>query len=152
MDQFQTKYDYDFVICGSQYGAQSFTTSDTRITKVELFAGLKGSSMNDMIVSIRDSPNGYDLTKIVVPANEISKHIDWVEFDFPDIDLIKDKSYYIVVRTQAESSYYSNYIWGCGHRTPYVNGLMLLSFNSGYSWMRVPFIDFCFRTYGIELE
>ena len=106
--------------------------------------------MYDMVVSSRDSLNGHDLTSIVVPADEIPTDIGWVEFDFPDIDLSKGRQYYIVTRTTGDSSHQGLYFWGCGHRTPYVNGSLLYSFNAGHSWKEVSFLDFCFKTYGIE--
>jgi len=151
-DQEQTQYDYyRFGLRHGLWGAQSFKPSLETLTKVELLVGKGGFPPNDLVVSIRDSPTGSDLTSVFMSADELQFGVHWIEFDFPDISVNIENSYYIVVHTFGGSVCHC-YLWGFGCNTSYEDGSLFYSGNSGYSWNNFEMYDFCFITYGIGYE
>jgi chitodextrinase len=148
-DQVQTQYDnYRFSIRHGLWGAQSFKPSLETLTKVELLVGKGGFPSNDLVVSVRDSLTGSDLTSVFLSADELPYGVHWIEFDFPDISVTIENSYYIVVHTFG-GSVCNCYIWGFGRNTSYDDGSLLYSGSSGFSWNNFEMYDFCFITYGI---
>jgi len=148
-DQEQTQYDnYRFGLRYGLWGAQSFKPSLETLTKVELLVGKGGFPPNDLVVSIRDSPSGSDLTSVFMSADELQFGVHWIEFDFPDISVVSGDTYYIVLHTVG-GSVCNCYLWGFGHNTSYDDGSLLYSGNSGYSWSNFEMYDFDFITYGI---
>ena len=151
-DQEQTQYDnYRFAIRHGLWGAQSFKPSLEMLTKVDLLVGKGGFPPNDLVVSIRDSLTGSDLTSVFMSADELPYGVHWIEFDFPDISVTVENSYYIVVHTFG-GSVCNCYLWGFGRNTSYDDGSLLYSGSSGDSWNNFEMYDFCFITYGIGYE
>jgi VCBS repeat-containing protein len=146
-DQEQTEDGYNFAAYGSRWGAQSFKPLLEYLTKVELYLHKKGSPPNDAVVAIRDSLTGSDLTVVSKPASEISTEVDWVEFNFDDIEVTPGNTYYIILRTTGGNKL-NCYIWKFGYVTPYEDGMLYFSSNAGSSWVEYIQYDFCFRTYG----
>jgi VCBS repeat-containing protein len=148
LDQEQTQGIFNFVAYGSRWGSQSFKPTLETLTRVELRVRRRGNPPNNLVVSIRDSLTGEDLTVISKPPSEIPSTVSWIDFDFEDISVTPGETYYIVLRTTGGNSL-NSYIWKFGYNTPYTDGEMWFSSNAGASWSRYPQYDFCFKTYGI---
>ena len=60
---------------------------------------------SDFEVDIKDSLSGQSLTSCSVPASEIPlANTEWVDFDFLDIQVTVDTTYYIVCKTNTVSN------------------------------------------------
>jgi VCBS repeat-containing protein len=147
LDQHQTQGTYNFVAYGSRWGAQSFKPTLETLTRVELLVRKRGNPPNNLVVSIRDSLTGDDLTMVSKPPSEIPSTVEWIEFDFEDISVTPNGTYYIVLRTTGGNTLRA-YIWRFGYNTPYTDGEMWFSSNAGSNWKKYRQYDFCFKTYG----
>ena len=91
-----------------------------------------------------------DKVTISIDASPII--LQWVEFDFTDMIVTPDDTYYIVVR--ADGGYIDNcYVWLLDVNNPYVRGEAWYSVDSGSNWylsdiQDFPRSDHCFKTYG----
>ena len=147
LDQEQTDYSYDYRLYSSKWAAQSFEPSEDFLNRVELYMNRYGSPTDDLVLSIRSSLTGPDLTVCSKPASQIPTGISWVNFDFDDISVTPGNTYYIVLRT-AGGNNFKSYEWGFGSYTPYTQGTFWKSSTSGSSWTEYTSYDFCFKTYG----
>jgi len=148
LDQESTRYDKANSIWSTRWSAQSFKPSWGVLTKVKLYVGKAGSPSSDLVVSVRSSLNGADLTSVAKSSGSIPSSLSWIDFDLPDIGVTPGSIYYLVVRTSGGTST-QNYVWGYGYYNPYPNGSFWMSTNSGSSWTQYASYDFCFKTYGI---
>ncbi|MDH7507672.1 MAG: PKD domain-containing protein, partial [Candidatus Thermoplasmatota archaeon] len=162
VDQYNLKATY-FNACLFPYSqAQSFVPNSSYLSKVKLKLHLNGGygwflkqddfKNSPLNVSIRkDSQDGENLAfaskRPLTELKESKSLVDWVEFDFPNIVVIPNETYFIVVEYD-ECYKYSIYQWIAsyegddgypqGNASAYSNG----------SW--VPILhtdDFCFITY-----
>ena len=146
IDQQQDQAGYQYQIYNNRWLAQSFKPSYDRLSKVDLLLGKSGVPPSDITVSILSSLTGSELASVTLPSGSITASADWVEFDFLDITVIPDNTYYIVLHTNGGSI--SNcYLWSYGFNTPYPDGIFHFSLNSGSYWFQFSSYDFCFRTY-----
>ena len=153
VDQEQTQHDYDYAIysiLGSRYGGQSFKPTLETLNKVDLLVDKTGNPSDDLVVSIRDSLTGSDLTSVSLSYSDIPSTSGWVEFDFPNISITPDNTYYIVMGTSGGSTL-DCYNWGYGYDTPYTDGAYQSGRQTirGVTWRENILYDFCFKTYGI---
>ena len=101
---------------------------------------------------IRDDLNGNDLTAKTISADQISKKKKWVSFDFDDITVTPEETYYIVCRSTGGDAD-NAYCWLFDYDNPYTRGIAWQSDNSGTTWYDLEEyadlkeIDFCFKTY-----
>lgn len=153
VDQQQTsECNWGWTVSGSSHLAQSFTPTINSTTKVEL--NLFGpATENDITISIRDDLNGEDLTTTTKTISIESKHNRWIEFDFPDIELVIGKKYYIVFKQTINSG---KIYWEFGDDDPYPSGKAWLEdvhiweeLKSDEETVDNP-VDFCFKTYGLN--
>lgn len=101
---------------------------------------------------IKDSLTGQSITSSSVSASEIpTANPDWVEFDFIDITLIIDQTYYIICKTTSGDPS-NSYNWFEGANTPYERGTKYYSDDNGDTWQQTPDADFCFKTYAQKAE
>ena len=154
VDQQQTSDSgYSWAAFGDNpFYAQSFKPTLWSITKVELKL-FKMGTLDGLKISIRNNLTEADLTSIYVPADNISTSIHWHEFNFPDVNLTPDLTYYIVWAPKGASDENNTVYWRSGNRDPYPNGdaWKLL----GLEWeIHNPItclgLDFCFKTYGFD--
>jgi len=151
-DQEQTQYDVTIPISGLNWGAQSFQPTVKTLTSVELYIKRNEQATNGRLtVSIREDLTGEDKTKIDLENEKISTALSWVKFDFPDMHVEPDETYYIVVRPILASRRGEPgdcYYWGAGRNTNYNRGIAHGSRDGGRSWVDDRTRDFCFKTYG----
>ena len=137
--------------------AQEFKPSRDKLIGVELWMfryGKPPAGLN-ITVSIRDSLNGSDLTVTTVNADPV-KHGPfgtWVLFDFDDITVTPEKTYYIVCRGGG-GDHNNTFCWFFNVNNSYTRGIAWLSDDNGGTWFDLedwdpnfPKIDFCFKTY-----
>ena len=156
IDQKQTKNcGSGWVIAPPFWWAQEFKPSKEKLIGVELWmfkhekppAGLK------ITVSIRDSLNGSDLTATTLDADPIKAYPGtWLLFDFDDITVTPENTYYIVCRGGGgENSNF--YCWFFNTNNSYDRGIAWRSEDNGSTWYDLenypgfPKVDCCFKTY-----
>jgi hypothetical protein len=76
--------------------AQSFKPSLSTCTKVILRIFKSGSPDGNVIVGIRKILNEGDLTSITIDMSLIPEYWSYYEFDFPNISVIPEETYFIV--------------------------------------------------------
>ena len=115
------------------------------LCKIELYIKKIGNPGN-LTLYLKDAVNGNVIAKVVKSADEISPSYSWVEFCFDAINVSVATPYYIVLH--ADGNRYNHYSWGFSYPNPYANGKAYI-YRGG--WVGISYIDFCFRTYGINL-
>jgi hypothetical protein len=158
-DQYQIDaYGYGIFLTPSSHAAQEFKPTKEDLTAVALLLFKKESPTNiDITVAIRNSLNGTDLTSITINADDknIKGGGTWIMFDFDDIKVIPDETYYIVCYSSG-GDLIEGYLWAFGVNNKYDKGLAWGSDNSGETWEDLEDpgwgpefveIDFCFITY-----
>ncbi|UCF49152.1 MAG: hypothetical protein JSU91_05230 [Thermoplasmatales archaeon] len=151
LDQQQTNQEgQGLIILPSQWLAQGFKPSVEKLAAVQLYifkhdnppAGI------EITVSIRDTINGSDLVQISVSADQIEDY-KWVTFNFPEITVTPEETYYIVCRSDGGSGT-DVYCWFYGSNNPYDRGYAWVSLDAGETWGKIVNYDnpdFCFKTY-----
>ena len=138
-------------------GAQSFKPSKENLTNVQLWLFKAGTPPDDVeiTVSIRDALNGTDLTAKTINADDVGipGSGKWVHFNFDDITVIPEETYYIVC-IGSDGSDQNCYCWLFDFDDKYTRGEAWYSFNNGVSWDTVseinpqyPDADYCFKTF-----
>lgn len=131
--------------------AQSLKPTLNTLTRVQLVAGNFGSPSGNLFISIRDSLNGDDLASASISVHNIPplEQSDWIEFDFSDISVIPEKSYYIIWHADELWNSSNFVIWRKHGDDPYLKGRLF--WYNGLEWVdEYPTEDFCFRTYGLN--
>lgn len=151
-------------MCGISYGAyppwefaQSFKPTLTKLTRVSLCLG-KGEGTPDNLeitVSIKDDLTGDDLTSTTKHSGMLTNNKPcWIDFDFPDVNVTSEDTYYIVIKTNAGSDRYT-VCWYYQYGNPYPRGSAWGSNDNGFEWFILEkyfwdFVDFTFRIYGLN--
>jgi hypothetical protein len=135
---------------------QGFIPSLNTLTKIEVKLFKGGDPTSPIIISIRDSLSGTDLTSASIDGNLVTQYGEWFEFNFPDLGVIPGNSYYIICRSSGGSI--SNYY--CVEfniNNPYPKGEAWGSINYGNNWALIedyypdyPESDACFKIYGLD--
>lgn len=122
--------------------AQSFTAISETLNRVDLDIEDINSSSADLVVSIRASLNGQDLTYSILSPN--AAHLGFNHMNFNTISTIPGKIYYLIV-TSPNSILDSYWVIGRGN-DDYDKGTAYEgSIRDGFSnWKEVP-MDLCFR-------
>jgi hypothetical protein len=139
LDQYQTGDSYAFV--GTTGWAQSFKPTLNTLSRVEVNLYRKPSSTVDLTVSIRPSIDGIILTSVTIPINTIPTSADWINFDFPDISVTPEQTYFI--QAEGDSGLQVSYSQG----NPYTRGDLYLYYIYTMSWF-IHDGDLTFKTYG----
>jgi hypothetical protein len=133
---------------------QGFTPTLNTISRVELKLFKVGNIESDILLSIRSSLTGSDLTSVLVSGTQVAGYSKWIEFDFTDITVNPNQMYYIVCRTSG-GSMVNYYCCLFQINNPYPGGVVWGSLNSGATWEIVeypgyPNPDGCFIVYGLD--
>ena len=153
IDQQQENYNASTCLLGTMLFAQLFKPALETLTRVELFMNKVGNLYGDTILSIRDSLSGDDLTSVSKESIEINSELEWIEFDFPDIQVTPGTTYYIVLKPDPDSDGGNgfNYVsWAFGLDDPYPEGMPFWKYNGSWS-EGIPgqsSADYTFITYG----
>ena len=130
--------------------AQSFKPTLNLLTRVELIAWRVGNPQGYLTISIRENLSGTDLTSVSILAENIPLEYGppalWTGFDFPDINVMPEHTYYIV--WNPDSWDHDNHVaWGETRSTDhYLRGEGWWFLDN--IWVpRSPNNDFCFKTY-----
>ena len=143
----QTTKSNTFNIYRGLWRAQSFTPSLANLKYIDVYVKTIGDPADDLVLSIRNDIYGSDVTTASRSAASISESLDWVRFDFSDINVVPGQVYYIVLKSASGSSS-ECYTWGYSYSNTYPSGTLWYSSNAGgYWWQYTPY-DFCFITYG----
>ena len=143
VDQQQLLNDVDMLIYLPGLHAQSFKPALDTLTRVEIF--IRRSShfdpIGDIFIYIRDDLSGNNLASTWVSASSIpTTNFNWIEFNFDDILVTIDKTYYIVFNYGSNTIY-----WGHAYSDVYPRG-EFWEYYGGY-WQHYS-EDFTFKTYG----
>ena len=157
VDQEQTTHGgYGFVLEPEIWFAQGFKPTQEPLTNVQLYLFKYGDPPAgiEITVSIRDEINGSDLTTKTINADDvgITGSPTWVFFNFEDITLIPEETYYIVCRG-SDGSDQNAYCWLFDVDDPYPRGEAWIS-EADVNWNPLEEVlpqyngpDFCFKTY-----
>ena len=160
LDQKQDKKDNFFWgVGGDSMLAQSFKPTLEVLTRIELRIKRVGNP-DGLTISIRDDLNSEDLTSKYIAAGSIPTSQDWIEFDFTDIGVTPENTYYIVWDPVGSPDSGNSIYWELGDRNPYTRG-SAWQYTSG-EWNELVYIDyppyeinnpdFCFKSYGFANE
>lgn len=152
IDQSQLNIENDGqIIRDNIWGAQGIEPTYKIQTRVFVAICKIGTPPNDVIISLRDSLSGPDLTSFSLPKDQIPPYpgILWLEANYDDVEVTPQQSYYIVARTTGgdDSNYY---LWYGSTGNPYPDGALWYSEDYGYYWGVIWDMDLSFQTYGRE--
>ena len=132
--------------------AQSFTPSLDMLSRVELKVEKGGNPSGDLTISIRDSLYADDLVSVSIAAEELPRGINWIQFDFPDIQVYPEEKYYIVWHPGNFNS--SNWVgWRATSSNVYPRGEAWAYEGDQSQWFPTSSPrDFTFKTYGYDAQ
>jgi len=137
---------------------QSFIPQLGKLTRVEVLLADDPymPPFKNINLVIRKELDGENLTKATVSYNLIPPfdNPEWIEFDFPDIQVNVGHTYYIICYVDWLPYGDTLFVWGAGEPNPYLDGIAGFSQDGGEHWYYYSDVDRCFRTYGSvpELE
>lgn len=134
--------------------AQSFKPTMDSLTKVELNIQKKGNPTGSLTVSIRDSLSGSNIISTSVSTSSISSSGGWVVFDFNDIFVTPEVTYYIIFHPDSSWSGGHMVDWGMFYSyDTYTRGIAYWYWDIPSPWWYpIDGDDFCFKTYGLAIE
>jgi hypothetical protein len=148
-DQKQTENEgFGYQIWPPYQHGQEFKPTKNKLTAValEMFK-FNNPPQGEITVSIRDKINGSDLTSKTRNTKIIKSGAGWYMFDFEDIEVIPENTYYIVCSGGA-GDVNNAYAWFFSQKNKYDRGIAWYTEDSGESWFEMdPPLDFCFITY-----
>lgn len=149
-DQNQSVYYMGYGIYADLEFAQSFKPTLSSLTRVLLLAKRSGNP-SGIRVSIKSSLYGPDLTSKELKGDSFSSlRLNWVEFNFPDIEVQPGKTYYIVWKPTGGDP--SNIVyWYFGNDNPYPDGTSWLKQSGNWNVFEdelIEYPDACFITFG----
>jgi len=156
VDQQQTNWNSEMIICNNDvminFAAQSFKPSKSTLTNVEVYIQKYYSPSQNLKFYIRSDLNGGNLASLTKSPSQISTSKQWVNFDFPDISVIVDNTYYIVLEMDYNLPSPTGYLWAWHESSPYSRGAIYNKFQGGpwEPYVGYPNGDACFKTYGIS--
>ena len=163
LDQYSTKELNVMWSLGKNYrmpqedsvGAQSFIPTLNVLTRVELYEIEDAEPLGHMVVSIRNTLYGDDLTSVTKYPTSGGR-FGWYIFDFPDIEVTPGDTYYIVAYAYNDGlSEEDGWWWGSYQSEDiYARGDGYYSTDGGNSFniLTCECHDFCFKTYGYNAE
>jgi len=152
IDQEQTQANGKDYIYSDHWKAQSFKPTTKTLTKIQLNINRLGDITSDFEISIKESILGPSLTSLALSYTEIPlSNPEWIEFNFIDINVTVDQTYYIICKTNTGDQS-NSYNWYESSDDPYERGIKYFSDDNGENWQQTPENDFCFKTYGQKVE
>jgi len=152
VDQKQTVHDRQGItLIPPETNAQSFTPTKEKLTAVSLYL-FKHDTPPDPVhitVSIRDNLTGLDLATKTIDTSvvTIQNKATWVLFDFDDITITPESTYFIVCSGDGGDAT-NAYCWLFSYNDTYTRGEAWNKATTGSSWVQWSGLeDFCFKTY-----
>lgn len=152
LDQKQVNHSHESNIHSHIWIAQSFKPSMTPLTKIDIKINKRVVIESHLSISIRKNLTGTDLTYSFIPPSQIPYYTNWIEFDFPDIEVEMDETYYIIIHTNSPSG--ESYRWLDEYNLDddsYERGKQWQSNDYGVTWTcsesEGAYTDSTFRTY-----
>ena len=162
VDQEQTEHcGYGMIISPPYMTSQSFKPSVEELKGVQLYL-FKYSNPPagvEITVSIRDALDGVDLTSKTINADDenIKASGTWVFFNFDDITVIPEETYYINCYANGGGATSNCYCWLFDNDSAYTRGEAWWSDDNGVTWITLfewsgfdpewEESDYCFKTY-----
>jgi hypothetical protein len=150
VDQKQLIGEWGLWVIPQKSYAQEFKPTKDKLTAValEFFKGGNPPDGVEISVTIRTSLDGEDLTEKTINADIIKKLPErtWVMFDFEDITVTPENTYYIICNGNGGDIRNASY-WIGSDETLYTRGNAWESRDSGETWIEFQSVDFCFITY-----
>ena len=131
--------------------AQSFIPTLENLTRIQLNLSKSGDISSDIIVIIKKinfiSP---EIINVTIPGSKIVGKA-WYQVNFTKTILDISQRYFIICKTLAgdENNCYN---WHASDFDNYANGNKYTSSDNGENWFEDNSTDFCFKTFGKELE
>jgi len=150
LDQYQLEYEKMWTHNIPGKGAQSFKPTLKILTRVELSLCRTGSPDGDFVVSIHDSLTEESLTSASIYIKDVSicPSLCWFEFDFPDIEITPEQTYYIVYNPVSTHPPQTSIYWGFSEINQYLRGNVWVRRTDTLEWIMFNDMNFCFKTYG----
>ena len=149
-DQSQLEHTSGMISCKSFVWAQSFVPSKDILRKVKLKLERSGQIKSDLTVSIRKERDGIDLTSVSLTYENIPLNTyNWITFNFPDIKVTPNETYFIVLSTDSGENANNSYVWACSlNPDSYPKGEVWIQWSKTGQWqIWDPPVDACFITY-----
>ena len=147
IDQQQTQIGSYARIYNETHVAQSFIPTLPILTRIEIYLSKSGSITSDITLIIKESRDGPSLEQVSVSSDKVKLNEgEWIEFDFPDLEVERGERYYIYCRTDLGDED-NCYKWYGSILDNYEEGFKYVSNNSGTSWEQYS-EDCTFITYG----
>jgi hypothetical protein len=151
LDQENSEWGYSGSNDGAGGMAQSFKPTLKVLTRVELRIWNEEPPTGYLTVSIRDNLYESDLTSITISLENLPQNYqNWTEFDFVDIEVIPEQTYYIVCSYEPQNYPYITW-WGMTPPPDHYPRGEPWDLNSNHIWTtdaHTPGCDYNFRTYG----
>jgi hypothetical protein len=161
IDQEQTTYcGYGMILSPPNLNAQSFKPTIETLTHIELWLYKNGNPTSGIEITacIREEINGTDLASKTINADDVGiGQGTWVSFNFDDITVIPEETYYIICYANGGTPGWNCYSWLFDIGDKYPRGEAWHSNDSGATWVTLwewfeyspeweeP--DLCFKTY-----
>jgi hypothetical protein len=152
VDQKQTWTDnYGMILMPPSSFAQSFTPTKDKLTAVSIAMFKYGTPPEPVhiTVSIRDNLTGLDLVNKTIDTSvvTIGNKAKWVLFDFEDITVTPDSTYFIICSGNAGDDT-NGYCWLFSNNDTYTNGEAWMKVTNWGTLEHAGYgADFCFKTY-----
>ncbi len=129
--------------------AQSFIPTKKILTRVQIYSAKNPNSTMPCVLAIRSNLTGENLAYATMNPQAFPDYpsFDWVEFNFDDIPITINTTYYLVLWTDNATG---NYYYASGSDgNPYPNGSAYYTINNGQNWSLLGNDgDAAFQTYG----
>jgi hypothetical protein len=141
-----------YPVCDNFQVAQSFKPDTNYLTKiaVPIFSRWYDPVFLYIKKNLSDEENLATDCVSVPPTNiDATKGVhNWALFDIPDILVDKNKTHYIICKTDFLFKGGQRNLWASNTKDVYSEGNLFYSTNSGNNWNLCENEDFCFVTFG----
>lgn len=147
LDQFQIFADAGIGVGNPDMLAQSFKPTDNLLTRVEVNIYKMQETEYNITIAIRNNLSSPNLTTKTLRSDEIYTSGQWIEFDFPDVQVIINETYYILLIPEGPGMIY---VWrGYESTNPdkYDRGEAWLYANGQWNTDNFFINDWAFKTY-----
>ena len=139
--------------------AQSFKPQKEILTRVQILMGKNLLTHQPCTLTIREELTGENLATASVDSADVPvlqdetdfDNLTWVAFNFADLAVTINETYYFILSTQAEI--FNFYYVGISNISTYENGSFhsaIIDDSQQIVWAEIEVYDLCFKTFGTE--